>query len=49
MTNIDDIKQLLKKFHNDDTKKFLKVSLIMLPKQFKKFCNDDTKKFNKVP
>ena len=49
MTNNDDIKQFLKKFHNDDIKKILKGSLIMLPKQFKKFCNDDTKKFKKVP
>ena len=58
MTNNDDIKQFLKKFYNDDTKKILKGSLIMLPKQFKssammilkslkRFLNDGTKKVPK--
>ena len=58
MTNNDDIKQFLKQFHNDDTKKILKGSLIMLPKQFKssammilkslkRFLNDGTKKVPK--
>ena len=42
MTNNDDIKQLFKKIHNDDTKK---SSLMMiLTKSLKRFLNDDTKK-----
>ena len=57
MANNDDIKQFLKKFPNDDTKKgslmmilqkIQKGCLIMVPKQFKKFRNDDDKNFKKV-
>ena len=46
MTNNDDIEQVFKKFHNDNTEK---DSLIMVKKQFKKFHNDYTKQFIKVP